>query len=220
MEKSGFAMLVLAFAAVVLISGCVQQPAAPTEVSPEEKPTPSPTETLGEILDRGAGISSVKYDMITTAQGMQGTPPMTQTTKVWLKKNKMRTETTMEGQTVINLIDLDAKTMYSYMPAQNVAMRRDFAMAPKPPTENIEKYNPVVIGTETIDGKTTIVVEYTAEGVKTKSWIWKEKGFPIRTETTTAEGKVTIENRNIEFVDIPDSMFELPAGVQIMQIPS
>jgi len=34
----------------------------------------------------------------------------------------------------------------------------------------------------------------------------------------TAEGKTTIEYKNIEFVDIPDSMFELPEGVQITDL--
>ena len=37
-------------------------------------------------------------------------------------------------------------------------------------------------------------------------------------EITTSEGKMIMEYKNIEFVDIPDSMFELPAGVQIMEM--
>jgi outer membrane lipoprotein-sorting protein len=62
-------------------------------------------------------------------------------------------------------------------------------------------------------------VEYTVEGTATKMWIWEEYAFPIRVEVTTTEGKTTIEYKNIEFVDIPDSMFELPAGVEIIQMP-
>ncbi len=190
---------------------------------PTEKPaTEQPTETLSEILGRGAGISSVKYDMIMTSQGM---PSMTQ--KVWLKKNKMKTEATMEGQTMIYLTDMDTKTMYTYMPAQNMAMKTamkiDFSNDTKPATEStesIEKYKPVVIGTETLDGKVCTVVEYTTEEGKIKSWIWKEKGFSIRMEMTTAEGKVIVEYKNIEFANIPDSMFELPAGVEITEMPT
>lgn len=210
------ALLAMLVIGVVLISGCAKGPEEkPSETqAPIEQPT---TETLGEILGRGAGIASVKYDMVTTAQGM---PSMTQ--KVWLKKNKMRTEMTIEGQTTVNLIDMDAKTMYTYMPAQNLAIKMDFAKeAPESPiesTESIEKYKPVVIGTETIDGKVCSVIEYTVEGVKTKSWIWKEKGFLVRMEVTTSEGKTIIEYKNIEFVDIPNSMFELPAGVQVTEI--
>jgi len=36
---------------------------------------------------------------------------------------------------------------------------------------------------------------------------------------TTDEGMVIVEYKNIEFVDIPDSMFELPEGVEIMEMP-
>jgi len=50
-------------------------------------------------------------------------------------------------------------------------------------------------------------------------WIWKEKGFPIRIEMTSIEGTFIIEYKNIEFTDVPDSMFELPEGVQIVDIP-
>ncbi len=130
-------------------------------------------------------------------------------------------EFTAEGQTMVYLVDSDAKTMYTYIPAQNMAMKMDFSQAPEAATESLdlEGYNPVVIGTETLDGKVCLVVEYTVQGIKTKSWIWKEKGFPIRMETATPQGTMVMEFKNIEFVDIPDSIFELPAGVQIVQIP-
>lgn len=109
------------------------------------------------------------------------------------------------------------------MPAENMAMKIDFSNAPKPVTEStegVEKYKPIVVGTATIDGKVCIVYEYTAEEGKIKSWVWKDKGFPIRMEVTTAEGKSIIEYKNIEFANIPDSMFELPAGVEITEMPT
>lgn len=141
------------------------------------------------------------------------------TQRVWLKKNKMRTEFTAEGQTMVYLVDTNAKTMYMYMPAQNMAMKMDFGKAPQPMTKSIEAYKPAVVGTETLDGKICLVFEYTAEGIKTKSWIWKEKGIPIRLEAAAPAGTVVMEYKNVEFVDIPDSMFELPTGVQIVEIP-
>ena len=36
---------------------------------------------------------------------------------------------------------------------------------------------------------------------------------------TAPEGKTTMEYKNIEFVDIPDNMFELPAGAKITEMP-
>jgi len=128
-------------------------------------------------------------------------------------------EFTAGGMTTVQLIDYDAKTMYMYIPDQNMAMKMDISQAVASPTESIAQYQPVVIGTETLDGKVCLVVEYTAAGTKTKSWIWKEKGFPIRMETAGPQGTMVIELKNIEFVDIPDSMFQLPAGVPIVTMP-
>ena len=84
----------------------------------------------------------------------------------------------------------------------------------------MEEYNPVIVGSEVVDGKDCWVVEASAEGVSTKYWIWKEKGFPVKVEVDTAEGKTTMEYKNIDFGNIPDSEFELPAGVQIMEMPT
>jgi outer membrane lipoprotein-sorting protein len=149
-----------------------------------------------------------------------GAPTVTQ--KIWVKQNKMRTEMTQQGETMISLIDYDARTMYIYMPEQNMAYKATFAPTTQSAMEeaqSITDYDYHEIGTETIDGKVCLVVEYTYEQATVKTWIWKEHGFPIRMEMTTAEGTTTIEYKNIEFGDIPDDMFELPAGVQIIQMP-
>jgi len=86
-------------------------------------------------------------------------------------------------------------------------------------TEAISKYNPTIVGTDTIDGKKCTVVQYTIEGQTTKMWLWQDHGFPLRVEATTPQGKTTMEYKNIQFNDIPDSLFTLPAGVQIQQMP-
>jgi outer membrane lipoprotein-sorting protein len=206
----------------LMLASCAK-PAPTTPTTPTAPTTPTtptaPTggETLGEILGRAEGIASMKYDLVMTGPGA---PTMTQ--KVWVKKNKMRMETTQQEQTAIILIDIDAQTMYMYMPEQNMAMKMNFSQAAKSATEeaaSIQNYNPTILGTETIDGKVCLVVEYTVEEATTKAWIWEEHGFPIRVDVTTTAGKTTIEYKNIEFVDIPDSMFELPAGVEIIEQP-
>ena len=133
----------------------------------------------------------------------------------------MRTEATVEGEATVMLMDLDAQTMYMYMPSQGMAFKLTFE-EPESAVEEAQSilgYNPVIIGTETLDGKVCLVVEYTVEGSTAKMWIWKDQGFPIRAEITTTEGTIIMEYANIEFVDIPDSMFELPEGVQIQEIP-
>jgi outer membrane lipoprotein-sorting protein len=179
----------------------------------EEEPPPS-GEDLSEILGRGAGITSVKYDMVVTAPGM----PVV-TTKMWLEGNKMRAEMDQQGETIVMLIDYDEGVMYMYMPAENFAYEMPLGQAPESAVEqaqDIADYSYHIVGTQTVDNKVCLVVEYSIEQASVKMWIWKEHGFPIRIESTAPAGTTITEFKNIDFADIDDSMFELPAGVQIM----
>jgi len=177
----------------------------------------SPTEKIDEILSRGKNLLTVKYEMVTKQNNHSLI-----TQKVWLKKDKMRTELNTSGQTIILLANLSQRTIYQYLPSQNMAMKIQSDKAPESlesPLESIQdlKNNQAtVVGTEKVDGKDCLVVEYNTGGTKIKSWIWEEKGFPVKMETSTPSGKMVTEFKNIEFVDIPDSMFELPAGVKII----
>ncbi|MEM3369564.1 MAG: hypothetical protein QXE90_01785 [Candidatus Micrarchaeia archaeon] len=217
---AALAIFVLIFGAIFM-SGCTGQTETKQNFqevnktlnqTEQTKDTTKPSSSLSDIFAKTSAIKSVKYDMLMTGLGSS----VTQT--VWLKGNKMKSEISAEGEKVINIVDLDKKVMYSYMPAQGIAFRTSFDYSSQyfSPTESIEKYNPVVLGNEIIDGKDCVIVQYSMEGMQIKSWIWKEKGFPIRIETTSGEGKTVIEYKNIEFIEIPDSEFELPAGVQIL----
>jgi outer membrane lipoprotein-sorting protein len=221
---------------LALLAGCAtseKPPASSTPTSPQtEEPTTPPSsppteesepaqaseETLDDILVRASGIESVKFDMVITSTGTA-----TMTSKVWLKGQNMKTETTMEGQTVINIINHETRTMYMYMPDQNMAFAMTYDQAQESPideTQAISQYHPQITGTETIDGKVCLVVEYSVQGTSTKMWIWQEYGFPLKVVTETDQGTTTIEYKNIEFTDIPDSEFQLPPGVEIMDFPS
>jgi outer membrane lipoprotein-sorting protein len=173
------------------------------------------TSPLSDILDKGKGITSVKYDMVISSPGVPAT-----TQKVWMKgDDKMRMEMTAGGQTVITIRNGD--TMYMYYPEQNMAMKTDIRKATKSAVEevgSIGKYKPKVIGTETMDGKLCTVVEYVTPEGRTKMWIWQKHGFPVRVETAVPNGTMVMEYKNISFGNIPDSMFKLPAGVKIMDM--
>jgi outer membrane lipoprotein-sorting protein/RNA polymerase subunit RPABC4/transcription elongation factor Spt4 len=197
-------------------SGQGTVPTSTTSKTTTTSTTTSTEKTLNDLLSLSANMVSIKYDMSVSGQGIPTT-----TATVWAKKNRMRMEITQQGMNVITLIDDNAKTMYTYMPAQNLAMKIPFdsAQAPKSPTEDAESIlnsNAKIVGTETVDGKVCSVVEYASGQDSVKAWIWQDKGLPIRIETTSSTGKTVIEYKNIDFSDIPDSVFELPAGVTIM----
>ena len=178
--------------------------------------------SLTEILGGVKGITSLKYDMVATSPEGK-----VMTTKMWRKGNKTRTEGTFEEKSMVYLVDVDKQLAYMYFPSENTAMKISLSKvqetageSPTEQSESIVEHNPVTLGTETLDGKSCLVIEYTTETGKVKMWIWKKYGLPIRTESTMAEGTSVVELKNIDFGSISDSMFELPTGVQIMQIPS
>ncbi len=186
-----------------------------------EAVTPGEELSLTEVFGKAKDISSFKYDVVTTVSGETAV-----TTKMWWKGKKMRMEGTFEGKNMVYLLDTDKQTAYMYFPSENTAMQIDLSEAqgtvgesPAEQSESITQYNPTTLGTEVLDGKNCLVIEYATESGKIKSWVWTEYGLPIRTETTTEEGTSVVELKNIEFADISDSMFELPAGAQMIELP-
>jgi outer membrane lipoprotein-sorting protein len=176
-----------------------------------------------DLLKKGDSISSVSYDAVMSGTGTQGG-----TQKVYLKKTRMRMETSMQGTQSITFIDMEKKTAINYMPAQQMAIKMDFsqvASSARESSDSLMKYNPKVVGTETIDNKLCTIIQYTTDQGTIKQWIWQEKGFYLRVETTTSTGKFTMDIKNLDFSNLDDSLFELPAGVKVtdmgqMGIPS
>jgi outer membrane lipoprotein-sorting protein len=193
--------------------------------TPATSKTTSPATTAGggdsltDILGQGENIGSIKYDMTITAPGVGEV-----TATIWQKGQKMKEKMTSQGMTIVMIYNMDENVGYMYYQEQNVAMEMDMGEGPLPasPLEessNILKNNPNITGTETINGKVCMVVEYNIPGAgSVKAWIWKDKGFPIRMETVSSEGTTVIEFTNISFDNIPDSEFELPDDV--MMIPN
>jgi len=185
--------------------------------APDEEPALSLTEIFGKAKD----ISSLKYDMVTTVPGETA-----ETVKMWRKVNKMRMEGSFEGQNIIYLMDVDNQLAYMYFPAENTAMKINLSdvqesvgQSPTEQSDFVMKYNPETLGTETLDGKNCLVIKYTTETEEVKMWTWTKYGLPIKTESTTDDGTLIVELKNIDLSTIPDSMFELPTSVQIMDIP-
>ena len=225
-NKGAIVVLALLFVGVIAGAGCIGEKAPYEEgVSPAEKVTPPAetataplrSESLSDLLGKAKGIGSCNYDLEITSPEM---PMITQ--KVWVKGNNMRMEMTAEEVTMVIIMKGDEQALYMYNPEENSAVKMDFHKAPESAIEEvaaIEGYHPTVIGTETIDGKLCTVVEYTAPEGKAMMWIWQKHGFPIQMEMTMPQGTLRMAWTNIEFDDISDSMFELPAGVDIMEIP-
>ncbi len=174
-------------------------------------------EELMEILGRVEGLDSVKYDVVMESpeQTMEGT--------MWQKGEKIRMEGEVEGRETVVIMDTQERTVITYLPAEGVAMevsldevREVQESSMKNQATDLPERNPVTIGRETVNGMDCVVVEYTHDdGTTGKMWIWREHGLPIKFEV----GETVTEARNIDFGEIPDERFELPAGVEVMEVP-
>lgn len=220
----------------LFLAGCTcGAPAAPAATTPATPaaPTPAPTTPSGEtaeaILARAAGITSLKYDLVMTAPGQP-----TMTMKVWVKGQNTRMEATQQGQAIVLITNMDKEVAYQYLPAQNTAIATKIPKGGAQPVMSLIMASPMQFagilagtkpagaGTETIDGKECLVIESTfgpqTAGAQTaKVWVWKQYGFPVRMEIPDPKGTMILEYKNIDFANIADSMFELPAGVKIQQ---
>jgi outer membrane lipoprotein-sorting protein len=218
MRKTLIVPILLLTALILVGAGCGKK--APSE-GESATPVEEETRSLTDIFGEAKSITSFKYDMVITA------PEQVEiTTKMWRKENKMRMEGNFEGRSMVYLVDVGKQVAYVYFPSENMAMKINISKAqeaagesPTEESESVMKYNPITLGVEVLDGKTCMVIKYTAETDNVKMWVWTKYGLPIRTETTTTQGITVAEMKNIDFGSIPDSMFELPAGAQLMEIP-
>lgn len=193
--------------------------------TPTQTPTATTTltsgETLGDIYGVGKSIGDVQYDqvMITSGQTQQMTYHVYMK-NAWLSdKMKFRYDISQGGFTTIYIIDQSTQTSYMWLKEQNIAYILPMNQTPSNPTENADQIKPVYEGTETVDGKLCDVYQWTYQGTTAKEWIWKDKSFPVKMEATTSGTTTTIEYQNIVFGTLADSLFQLPADVQIMQFP-
>jgi outer membrane lipoprotein-sorting protein len=177
------------------------------------------TVNLSEILAQAASVTEVKYQHKMTSQSLStGT-----SAEIWLKGSKWRTELPL-GQGYF--VDTEAKTCFTWYPPENVLREAAYAAAGLDVLDYVSEIgwakfiaesNPELIGTKTIDDKPSLLVEFTyefeseQETLNGKAWIWKEKPFILRLEMTTGDNDPLImEFKNIDFGDIPDSIFERP----------
>lgn len=195
----------------------IEESDQPEEESEGESEAELEEADLMGILDRISNINSVKYDISFES------PEETIEGSFWQKGQKIRLEGNIEGQNMIVIIDNADRSAYTYIPAEELAMKVNLGEVQEvqegsmqDQSTDLRESNPVIVSEETLDGKECIVVEYGEPGQEGKMWIWKEHGMPIRVETKDT----IIQAENIDFSEISDDKFTLPAGVEPMGVPS
>ncbi|MBN1693388.1 MAG: hypothetical protein JW845_07530 [Dehalococcoidales bacterium] len=194
------------------------QTTAPASTTPTS--STATVDELTELFSKWTGENPVKYDLTVSVTGQP-----TITGHIWQTRTKQRMEYVMEGEHIVMIYLLNEEIMYMYYPDQNMAMKMVLNTSQmahgtmEGDMADVLDNHPVIAGTEDYDGKECLVVEFTSDEMSIKLWVWVDTGFPIRTEGTTPDGTLTVmEYTNISFANIPDSVFEIPEGVQIMEM--
>jgi outer membrane lipoprotein-sorting protein len=180
-------------------------------------PTSNP-DNLPTVLSRTADLNSVTYDVITALPNHSQT-----TSRVWLIKDQVKIESEIDGETKTAFIDYQAETYHVFTEGDRYAIKYAFdldalGLSLLDKTLNISNYNATTTGSETLEGKECLVVEYNQDNTPVKTWLWKETGFPLRSEITQAGGTTVVEYKNVSF-DLPDtSAVSLPANMMVIDL--
>jgi outer membrane lipoprotein-sorting protein len=184
----------------------------PTE--PAGPITAEPSKGIAEILSQAKELNCYSYQQVATGLGVPTT-----TNNVWYKHGKIKMESNIQGMTTSTLIDLNEGIAYTSMMGQ--VMEIDITPGMGSAANQIEYvmgFNPTIKGTETIDGKECVIAEYVIDGQTERMWLWVDYGFPVKIETETPQGKVSVIYQNIDFETCAgDSTFTLPDGTKITE---
>ena len=139
------------------------------------------------------------------------------TGKIFVKGEKVRQETSEEGEAQIMIIRPDKKVTWMITPDEKTYMEMPYQSEDKTFEEwTAEKEKKAkFLGEETASGLPCKKFETVEDGEKTFFWIPKQFAFPIKVE----DAEVTMEYINIKEGPLPDSLFELPAGYEKMSMP-
>jgi hypothetical protein len=168
-----------------------------------------------------ADFSVYSADMVSESSGV------TNKSRMYAKGAKQRMEASEEGQKVINIIRADKKVMWMLMPDEKMYMemplnskKEDIASKLNDPNVKVEKK---LLADETVDGHPSkkYHVIMTRNGKKESSgYMWEASdlsNFPVKWQDE--DMKTTVTWKNIKFGDVPDSVFEIPAGYKKMSMP-
>ena len=171
-----------------------------------------------------AGSTQVLAFFASYEQSITMTDDVVSTSKVLIKDEKLRIESSAGGMTQVLI--RNPQGMYTYSPEQKLALKLPDVPFPMGPMDDPEHYleqlkeqEAVVIGTETIRGYICNVYQFQNpnEDGTTTAWVWTERGFPVRIEMESPRGTTTVELTNIDLdTEIPDAAFEFPLDVNVL----
>jgi hypothetical protein len=157
-----------------------------------------------------------------TEQVMTTKDGMTMNMKVYVDSGKMRTETNMRGMAMTAIVLPADKIMYTVMEAQHMVMQmplsdakaKQMAAATGGGGANFQ-----LVGPDTVDGTACTKYKMTAgTDPKVFDW-WINTATKTPVKMAAEDGSFTLTWKNYKAGPQDPSLFQPPAGYQIMQMP-
>ncbi|MBL7905952.1 MAG: hypothetical protein JNL22_13095 [Bacteroidales bacterium] len=191
---------------------------------------------MSEIAGEMAGLKTmmIEYKTTVNAEGMKSSSVMTQ----WIDNTNDRHAVYTQGTTEVMGMKTEEKSAmisrdgWSYMInlTDQTGFKSKDTESDEDPTDKIlpednvtfrqmiEKEGGKILGNENFLGKDCIVVEITEneEGRSLPTKMWYYKGIPLKMANSFYTMEATKFEENIT---IPDSRFEIPAGIKITEMP-
>jgi hypothetical protein len=142
--------------------------------------------------------------------------------KTFIDDDKMRSDVTMNGMAMSIIVRKDEKKMFQVMDAQKMVMELDFnpdkfpggAGAGFGPEGKFE-----LIGPEAVDGVACTKYKVTPAKTKQVFFFWLDPVRKIPVEMAAVDGSLTVKWKNFVPGIQDASLFEPPAGYQVMDMP-
>jgi hypothetical protein len=142
--------------------------------------------------------------------------------KINYRPDRFRMEIKFQEDMIV-ITRVDKKVVWNIMPAQKMYMEMPYNFQNKPKVE--EKFEGEIerkeVGRETIDGHPTIkyLITYKLNNKTDQvfQWMATDINFPLK--AAAVDGSWTQEFKNVKMGPQPESLFDLPAGYQKMQMP-
>ncbi|HCF49478.1 MAG TPA: hypothetical protein DER60_04305 [Syntrophomonas sp.] len=224
-NRPGWMLIGLVVLLLLSLAGCSRsgsaeqkEPASKESVSIQSSGT-AKAKSLAEILAQGKnhpGVYcefAVKPDEGSVLQG-----------KLWIAGNNLRSETIDAGSQSTAIFIRNSKG-YNYMftsgDEQAIKVTDEQPAEDINPVHSIDNVdeNTQPLGKEVLDGKNCVVVQYKQDEVDNRIWLWEDHGLPIRIESTYNNSTTVMEYSNYKFEALPESLFELPSGMKVMELP-
>jgi hypothetical protein len=188
-----------------------QAPGGPPEAAREQV-----QRELEALLVRSVGIDGLHYRQVTNY------PLWSYETRVWLQGDWVKTETMVDGQSLVLLVDTARGELLSYDAAESTATRMRLGDGEASVPETLPDYVRGLNPAEWVPGEVTFLDglrcrKFTREEARgaTVLYLWEEYGLPLRVENVADGGFTVVEFKDLEVGLVPDDVFALPAGVEV-----